>query len=103
VSKWKTTIHKAPRAVPAGTAPGTFRLPFGQPWRAAVSAASSRTATVAHTALYSYNLACYEAQLRRTEKAKLLLKECFAKVPKMRQTALDDLDIQPVWDSLAEG
>ena len=50
VPKWKTTIHKAPRAVPAGTAPGTFRLPFRQPWRAAVSAASSRTATVAHPA-----------------------------------------------------
>jgi hypothetical protein len=33
----KTSTHKGPRAVPAGTAPGTVGFPFRQPWRAAVS------------------------------------------------------------------
>ncbi len=52
------------------------------------------------TALYSYNLACYEAQLGSVEPAKALLKKCFAKDAKMKATALDDPDLKPVWDSL---
>ena len=47
VNRWKTPTDKAPLAVPAGTAPGTDGLPWGQPWRAAVSVPPPRTATVA--------------------------------------------------------
>jgi len=56
---------------------------------------------IAATALYYYNLACYEAQLGETERAKLLLKECFTEDASMKATALDDPDLEPLWDSIA--
>jgi hypothetical protein len=52
------------------------------------------------TALYCYNLACYEAQLGCTESAKALLQECLAKDATMKATALDDPDLESAWDSL---
>jgi hypothetical protein len=54
---------------------------------------------IRETALYSYNLACYEAQLGQHEKAKVLLAECFTRDKSMRDGALDDPDLAPVWDS----
>ena len=56
---------------------------------------------IRESALYSYNLACYEAQLGSVETAMTLLKTCFAIDPEMRETALDDPDLELVWDSLA--
>jgi hypothetical protein len=56
--------------------------------------------SIRETAQYSYNLACYEAQLGHPDKAKLLLNACFTKDKSMRQTALGDPDLEPVWDSL---
>ncbi len=48
------------------------------------------------TALYSYNLACYEAQLGDVSRAKALLKVSFEKDPELKETALDDPDLEPV-------
>jgi tetratricopeptide (TPR) repeat protein len=55
---------------------------------------------IRETALYCYNLACYEAQLGDRDKAKALLAECFKRDKSMREGALDDPDLEPVWDSL---
>jgi hypothetical protein len=55
---------------------------------------------ISSTPLYCYNLACYEAQIGHTESAKLLLTECFTKDAKMKATALEDPDLEPIWDSL---
>ena len=56
--------------------------------------------SIRDTALYFYNLACYEAQLGKLDEAKLLLKQCFAKEPRYRDGALDDPDLEPLWTSL---
>ncbi len=55
------------------------------------------TTAISRTALYCYNLSCYEAQLRHTERAKLLLQECFTKDATMKATALDDPDLESLW------
>ncbi|MEJ0000940.1 MAG: hypothetical protein WDO13_18280 [Verrucomicrobiota bacterium] len=49
------------------------------------------------TALFSYNLACYEAQLGDLDRAKALLRVCFSKDANMKATALDDPDLEPLW------
>jgi hypothetical protein len=60
----------------------------------------SAPTAISGTALYCYKLACYEAQLGLTDRAKALLQECFTKDATMKATALDDPDLGPVWDSL---
>ena len=55
---------------------------------------------IQNIAVYSYNLACYESQLGDVRAAKKLLKECFDKDASFKQLALDDPDLQPVWDSI---
>jgi hypothetical protein len=52
------------------------------------------------TALFNYNLACYETQLGNLEQAKVLLKTCFEKDKDFREEALDDPDLAPLWDSI---
>lgn len=52
------------------------------------------------TAVFYYNLACYEAQLGNVDEAKQLLKQCFQKEPRYREEALDDPDLEPLWKSL---
>ena len=48
-----------------------------------------------------YNLACYECQLGNLESAKRYLEEAIKMKPGMRAAALDDPDLEPLWDSLA--
>jgi tetratricopeptide (TPR) repeat protein len=47
-----------------------------------------------------FNLACYECQLGRIESAKDYLKRAFEIEPKWRVAALDDEDLQPIWNQL---
>lgn len=47
-----------------------------------------------------YNLACYECQLGDVEVAKARLQHALKLEPRMRQMALEDEDLQAVWDSL---
>ena len=51
-----------------------------------------------------YNLACYACQLGRLEEAKGWLENAFALDPdkKLKQAALDDPDLKPLWESLGE-
>jgi len=56
--------------------------------------------SIRNTALYFYNLACYETRLGNLDEAKCLLKECFAREPGYREESLDDPDLEPLWDSL---
>ncbi len=51
------------------------------------------------TALHCYHLACYETQLGNIGSAKQLLGICLVKDKKYRQNAIDDLKLQPLWDS----
>jgi hypothetical protein len=46
------------------------------------------------------DLACYECQLGDVEVAKARLKHAFKLDPKLRLTALDDPDLEAVWESL---
>jgi tetratricopeptide (TPR) repeat protein len=55
---------------------------------------------IRNTALYCYNLACYEAQLGNLGNAKLLLRQSFDTEPAYRDGALDDPDLEPLWSSL---
>jgi Flp pilus assembly protein TadD len=48
-----------------------------------------------------YNLACYECRLGDLEVAKARLAHAFKLEPKCRLMALDDDDLEPLWDSLA--
>ena len=48
-----------------------------------------------------FNLACYDCQLGNLESAKLYLEQAIKLKPGMRTMALDDPDLEPLWDSLA--
>ncbi len=47
-----------------------------------------------------YNLACYDCQLGAMDAAKDHLKRAFQLGPKWRAMALDDPDLQPLWNAL---
>jgi tetratricopeptide (TPR) repeat protein len=51
-------------------------------------------------AMFHFNLACYDCQLGDLEGAKAWLKTAFAINPKLRQIALEDGDLEPLWQSL---
>lgn len=51
-------------------------------------------------AMIRYHLACYECQLGNLEAAKESLAIAFKKAPRLRSEALDDEDLQPLWDEL---
>ena len=50
---------------------------------------------------FLFKLACYEAQLGNVARAKELLKACFEEDEGMKQAALDDPDLKPVWSILS--
>ncbi len=50
--------------------------------------------------LISYNLACYDCQLGELSSAKEHLKKAFELQPKYRAMALDDPDLEPLWNLL---
>ncbi len=52
-------------------------------------------------AVIPYNLACYECQLGNLESAKKYLKQAFTIDSSWRIAALDDSDLQPLWNDLA--
>ncbi len=54
-------------------------------------------------ATIQFNLACYEAQLGNLDQAKAHLKRATRIEPKFRLMALDDPDLEPLWESLAAG
>lgn len=47
-----------------------------------------------------YNLGCYACQLGELENARAHLRRAFTSEPKYREIALDDPDLQPLWDLL---
>ena len=51
-------------------------------------------------AVYLYNLACYEAQLKNIVRSKELLASCIRVNKKFQHDALHDPDLAPIWDSL---
>jgi tetratricopeptide (TPR) repeat protein len=51
-------------------------------------------------AIIKYNLACYECQLGNVEAAKNYLRQVFEIDANWRLKALDDQDLQPLWESL---
>ena len=55
-------------------------------------------------AIIPYNLACYECQLRRLEKAKHWLEKAFklGDGERMRLAALDDPDLEPLWKDIGK-
>jgi tetratricopeptide (TPR) repeat protein len=54
-----------------------------------------------HTA--HYNVACYLVQLGRVDDAREYLKVAFALEPSMRQGALADPDLEPLWAEIRRG
>lgn len=50
--------------------------------------------------LIHYNLACYECRLGELSSAKEHLNKAFELQPKYRAMALDDADLEPLWQSL---
>ena len=52
------------------------------------------------SAVFNYNLACYETQLGNIDEAKKLLVSCFQKDKDFRGQALDDPDLEPLWESI---
>ncbi len=51
-------------------------------------------------AILHYNLACYECQLGEIEVAKARLQHALSLEPRYRLTALENEDLQAIWDSL---
>lgn len=51
------------------------------------------------TALFWYNMACYETQLGNLAKAKSLLQECFNRDQTYKESAAVDPDLAPLWES----
>lgn len=50
----------------------------------------------------SYHLACYAAQSGDIEDAKDCLRRAFKLDPDLRQRALDDPDLEPVWEGMGQ-
>jgi hypothetical protein len=46
-----------------------------------------------------YNLACYSCQLGDIEQAKMRVGKAIELDPKFKLLALDDADLEPLWDS----
>jgi hypothetical protein len=53
-----------------------------------------------HVAIFHYNLACYECQLGSMPEAKTRLQRAFELEPRFRLTAINDEDLEPLWESL---
>jgi tetratricopeptide (TPR) repeat protein len=53
-------------------------------------------------AIIKYNLACYECQLGNLEVARNYLKQAFKNDLNWRKIALDDPDLTPLWEALAQ-
>jgi hypothetical protein len=53
-------------------------------------------------ARFSFNLACYEAQMGSIDHAKIHLKRATKADPKFSLMAMDDLDLEPLWASLVK-
>jgi hypothetical protein len=51
-------------------------------------------------AIFHYNMACYECQLGNLQPANDRLKRAFELEPKYRLSALEDEDLEPLWNSL---
>jgi tetratricopeptide (TPR) repeat protein len=51
-------------------------------------------------AIIKYNLACYFCQMKEIENAKHYLKRAFEIDSSWRSTALDDPDLQPLWNDM---
>jgi tetratricopeptide (TPR) repeat protein len=51
-------------------------------------------------AIFHYNLACYHCQLGERDEALQRLKQAFRREKKYRSMALEDPDLEPLWDSL---
>ena len=57
---------------------------------------------IPNAAILHYNLSCYECLLGDLEVAKARLQHAFTLEPRYRLKALEDEDLQPVWDSLMD-
>ena len=53
-----------------------------------------------NVAIFHYNLACYESRLGNLEEAKLRLKRAFELEPRYRMMALEDEDLEGLWESM---
>ncbi len=53
------------------------------------------------TAVFHFNLACYDCQLGQLNESKLRLQRTFELNSAYRLQALEDDDLKPLWDSLA--
>jgi lipopolysaccharide biosynthesis regulator YciM len=51
-------------------------------------------------AMFHFNLACYDSQLGDIAGAKAWLQTAIAIKPKLRESALEDPDLEPLWQSL---
>ena len=51
-------------------------------------------------AVIYFNLACYDCQLGRLDSAKDYLKRAFEIEPNRRLQALEEMDLEPLWQSL---
>jgi tetratricopeptide (TPR) repeat protein len=54
-----------------------------------------------NVAVIHYTLACYDCQLGQLEQAKARLKRAFELHPNCRQMALDDEDLEALWETLS--
>lgn len=54
----------------------------------------------AEPAVYHFNLACYFCQLGDLAEARIRLAGCFKRDKSYRQVALEDPDLEPLWESL---
>lgn len=88
--------------------------PFDPQWVLALAYATRRAKSIAtarvilaaalnqHPAnpMILYNLACYDCQLGDLRSAKKFLKTAFGLDPDLKNPALDDEDLEPLWTSL---
>ncbi len=58
---------------------------------------------ISNAATIQFNLASYEAQMGNLVQAKVHLERATRIDPKFRLMALEDVDLEPLWDSLAAG
>lgn len=108
LGKWESAAIVGPGALRYFPGFGALYLATAQALRECQGAAAAKAVIMAggrllrNEAAFHYNLACYDSALGKLDDAKEGLTRTFELEKGLRQKALDEPDLAPVWESLGE-
>lgn len=106
LEKWELMAEIARRLAEFQPNEVQWRVDFAYAVRRCQSVEAAREILLAaesrfpNEAIIKYNLACYSCVLNELDAAKGFLKRCFSIEPRWKIHALDDEDLQPLWNAI---